>query len=234
MVSTHTNPPATKKHTQKTGDFHHLRHVPLQIRVLELAHTGLVGVVAQVDVAGVAPELLVVYPELLHDDPVCLADGLDLEEAVHGLERDGLSLWDEEEDEDGREDHERGEEHVDAKVHGQEHLRREARDDEVPEPVGRRGGRLAQGPGVLVEHLRVDDPGRAVPRGRVKGRPQVEEEHGRDAARGKLARGVGVPGRVGHADVYSDDPHADRAAQATVYEKVASAEVVNHVPKYKG
>lgn len=151
--------------------------------------------------------------------------GLHLEQAVHALERDGLGLGDEEENEDGGEDHEGGEEHVDAEAHRVEHLLGEAGDDEVPEPVVGGGEGLAEGAGVLVEHLRVDDPGGAVPRGGVEGGPEVEEEDGGDAARVEAVLGVVL--RVGDLDVAADEVHAEAAADGAAHEQDAAAHVVD-------
>lgn len=57
------------------------------------------------------------------------------EETVHGFERDSFGLGYEEVDEYCGANHEAGEEEVDAVAHCGEHLRGEAGDDEVPEPV---------------------------------------------------------------------------------------------------
>lgn len=110
----------------------------------------------------IVAELDLLGAELLDDLSVSLAHGLDLEEAVHRLEGQTLGLGNQEVDESGRHDHEGGEEEVDAVGHGEEHLRGEARDDEVPEPVVGGGRGLADGARVLVEHFRVEDPGHRV------------------------------------------------------------------------
>ena len=80
----------------------------------------------------VMSEILVLPSKLLHDSLVCLAHRLDSKETVHMLQRNGLGLRDEEEDEEDRDYHERREEKVDAVGHLEEHLWREARDNEVP------------------------------------------------------------------------------------------------------
>jgi hypothetical protein len=126
-------------------------------------------------------ESLLVDVKLTHKNCICLSTRLDLEETVHGFEWDALGLRDQEPHEDDGEDHQGGEEEVDAVTHGCEHLRREARDHEVPEPVGAGGEGLAEGADVLWEHLFVwlasvkderkrgktylgiDDPGCSVP-----------------------------------------------------------------------
>jgi hypothetical protein len=156
----------------------------------------------------VMPELLILQLRLLSHNRVRLPHRLYLKQPAHLLELDPFRLGHEEEDEDDAENHERREEEVHAVLHLQEHLGREAADDEVPEPVVGGGRRLAQRPRVLVEHLAVDDPGGAVPRGRVEGGPEVEEEDG-----GGAAGRQGSPGRAGAGDldVGAEEPHADGA-----------------------
>ncbi len=69
------------------------------------------------------------------------------------------------------EQHEAREEHVHPVAHCAEHLGSEPRNDEVPKPVARRGGRLTQGAGLLAVHLGVDDPWSTVPGWGVEGSP---------------------------------------------------------------
>lgn len=171
------------------------------------------------------PELLVLPLQLLHDDTMRLARVPDGKELVHVLKRDTLSLRDQKVHKRNRQDHERRKEEVHPVAHGVEHLRCKARDDEVPEPVAGGGRRLAEGARVLGEHFRVDDPGRAVPAGRVEGGPQVEEEDGGDAATRQLGLGLGVG--AADADEGADDPHADRAAGSTDHEELGAAETVD-------
>lgn len=153
--------------------------------------------------------------------------GLSLEERVHVLQRDTLGLRDEEEYEGDRQEHQTGEEEVHAVVHLGEHLRREARDEEVPEPVGPGGARLGQRPDVGIEHLRVDDPGCAVPGWRVERRPQVEEEDGCDTAPVEVV--ALVVGRVHDFDVCTHNPHADGSAGGTDQQQQPAADVVDKV-----
>lgn len=142
------------------------------------------------------------------------------------LQRDTLRLGNKEVHERYAQDHQAGEEKIHAVTHRVEHLRRKARDDEVPEPVVCGGGGLTQGTRVLREHLRVDDPGGAVPRGGVEGGPEVEEEDGGDAAGGEAR--VGVVGiRAGDADVGADVPHAEGATGGTDHEELCAAEAVD-------
>ena len=138
---------------------------------------------------------------------------------------------DEEEHKRNGEEHHRGEEEVDATsriAHVEEHLRREARDDEVPEPVVHGRRRLTERAHALVEHLAVEDPRGAVPRGRVEGGPKIKEEDARDTARGERLR-LGAVRRfdADGGQVAADDPHADGAAGAADEEKVAAAQAVD-------
>jgi len=97
---------------------------------------------------GVVSELLLFSPDLCNDSLVRIPDRLNSEQTVHALERNGLCLWNEEEDKDDGNDHHACEEHVDAEAvlaHLEEHLRREAGDDEVPEPIVGGGGSLTEG-----------------------------------------------------------------------------------------
>lgn len=146
-------------------------------------------------------EILLLETELGEQLRVRLCDGADLEETVHGLERQALCLRDEEVDEDDGAHHERGEEKVDSVSHGVEHLWGEAGDDEVPEPEGAKelvytremqvkgemrgyepvvGGSasLAERTGLHVEHLGVENPRSAVPRRGVEDGPEIEEDNG--------------------------------------------------------
>lgn len=120
---------------------------------------------------GILAELVLSQQILVMDLIVCLPDRSDLKQTVHAFERDTLRLGDKEENEEDGQDHHRCKEEVDAAsiaAHGQEHLRREAADDEVPEPIVGRRRRLTQRSHALVEDLRVEDPWSAVPRGSVE------------------------------------------------------------------
>ena len=151
---------------------------------------------------------------------------LDLKQLIHVLQRDALRLRNKEVHERYAQNHQAGEEKIHPVTHRVEHLRREARNDEVPEPVVCGGRGLPQGPRVLREHLRVDDPGGAVPGRGVEGGPEVEEEDGGDAARGEAR--VGVVGiRAGDADVGADVPHAEGAAGGADHEELGAAEAVD-------
>lgn len=103
------------------------------------------------------------FPQPLKNNGMRLRRRLNLKQLIHTLQRHALGFRNEEVNERDRQDHERGEEEIDAVAHLEKHLRGEARDDEVPEPVVCGGGGLAQGARVLGEHFRVDDPGGAVP-----------------------------------------------------------------------
>lgn len=69
-------------------------------------------------------------------------DGLDLEQALHLLQRHTAGLWDEEEGVEEGEEGKRRKEEVDAVAPGLEHLLGEARDEEVEQPVAACGERL--------------------------------------------------------------------------------------------
>ncbi len=92
-----------------------------------------------------------------------------IKETINSLERDVLGLGDEEPDEDGGEDHKCREEEIHAVAHSGEHLRSEARDEEIPEPVVGGCEGLGEGSHVLVEHFGVEDPGSGVPGWGVEG-----------------------------------------------------------------
>jgi hypothetical protein len=86
----------------------------------------------------VVAEFLVAKSDLFEHDLVGFANRLDLEETVHGFERDTLGLGYEEPDEDDTEKHHAGEEEVDTTTggtHVEEHQGSEARNDEVPQPI---------------------------------------------------------------------------------------------------
>lgn len=78
---------------------------------------------------------------------------------------------------------------------------------------------------VGVEHLGVQDPGGSVPGGSVEDCPQVEEEHGCDAAAVHACLGVGFG--LGDLDVGADDPEADGAAKGADEEQVAATDAVD-------
>lgn len=80
---------------------------------------------------------MVHFLQPLQHDLVGLESGPDLEQLVHLLERDTLGLGNEEVDVWNGQQHQACEEHVDTVRHLEEHLRCEARDEEVPEPVVR-------------------------------------------------------------------------------------------------
>lgn len=146
-----------------------------------------------------------------------------------------------------RQQHQAGKEHVHAITHGAKHLRRKARNDEIPKPVVRRRARLAQTTSLRSElvvelgvfgdpctyllrvHLTVDDPWRSVPRRCVKRCPQVEEEYCADASRGKLAVRGRVVRWIGDFDVRGNVPHAHGSSQSTQHEKLGAAEAIDQV-----
>lgn len=119
----------------------------LHLHALRLLSLSLLN--AEASTLSIMSELLVLFPEPGNDLLVGAPDGLDLEQVIHMLQRNRLRLRNEEEDEGNGEDHERSEEEVHAVLHLEEHLRREARDDEVPEPVVCSGGGLAEGASIL-------------------------------------------------------------------------------------
>jgi len=88
-------------------------------------------------------KLHVLLRKLPHQRLVSLPHRLDLEQPVNLLQRDSLGLGDEKKGEEEGEERQRSEEEVDAVAHRLEHLLREARDEEVEEPVAR-GRRAAR------------------------------------------------------------------------------------------
>lgn len=93
----------------------------------------------------VPSELHIIGTKVGQNGRVCRVGGeAAIKELIHGLERDALCLGNEEVDEDDGAEHEGCEEEVDAEAHGVEHLRGEAGDEEVPEPVVCRGESLCE------------------------------------------------------------------------------------------
>jgi hypothetical protein len=191
--------------------------ISLHLNILEVGALQLVFGDRNSSTLGIVPELLILILELGHDCAVCHSDWLDLEESVHCLEWDRLGLGDQEVDKRNGEDHEASEEKVDSVSHGKEHLWCESADNEVPEPVVRSCGSLAQRSHVLVEHLRVDDPWGTIPRGSIECSPQVEEEYGRDAAGCQLRIWFCATLDTRDLDICTDEPHAHRAANSTTH-----------------
>lgn len=78
------------------------------------------------------PEIPILHLHLREHHLMCLSRRqATRKESVHLLQWNTLGLGNEEVDEDGRADHEGGKEHIHAVVHGIEHLRSKAGDDEV-------------------------------------------------------------------------------------------------------
>lgn len=104
----------------------------LDSTVLDVSNLALLE--AQASALGILAEFLLGFLDLEHDDGVGLAARLDLEESVHGLERNGLGLGNEEVDENNGQQHHASEEEVDTATglaHVEEHLRSESGNDEV-------------------------------------------------------------------------------------------------------
>lgn len=180
----------------------------------------------------IKPELLLVTPHLLHHNRMGFARGQILrEQAIHGLQWYPFGFWEQEPHKCNAANHQARKEKVDSVAHGREHLSREPRHEEVEEPVrGSREG-LTQRSHGRWEHLRVVDPGRAVPGGRVEDGPQVEEGHGRDAAGRQTAIRGRVVGRVGDLDVGAYVVQTNGAAESTVHQEVPTAEVIDEEEK---
>lgn len=174
-------------------------------------------------------EVLLVLAQLGNDLSVRISDRLDLEELIHALEGHALGLRDEEVHEHNGAKHQRCKEEVDAVLHLGEHLGSEAGNEEVPEPVRRGGTSLGERTHVGVEHFRVENPGGTVPGWGVEDGPEIEEEHGCDAA--AVHVGLRVRGGVGDLDVGTDDPETDGTTKSTDQEQVATTDTVNQVQK---
>lgn len=208
----------------------------LDILGLNLLGAGLL--VLQVQTIHGLAELLFMQAQFLENSGVRLPDWLNLEEAVHGLQRHTLCLGHTEEHEDDRQDHHSSEEEVNTVAHRVKHVHSESCDDEVPEPVVCSSIGLSERSCVLVEHLGVEDPRGAVPRRGVEGGPQVEKEDGGSSCGGQVnaLSGCGVDlGGAGNLDVCADEVHAERTATSTDHEQVAATHVIdqNHDP-HKG
>lgn len=163
----------------------------------------------------------------LEHDPVGLVARLDLEQLIHALKRNTLGLRNEEENERYGQNHQAGEEKVHSVAHGKEHLRREPRDDEIPEPVVGGCRRLAEGTSLLAEHFGVDDPGSAVPGWCVENGPQVEEEDRGNTAGRQLVRFT--RGSACNLNVRADNPHADGTASGTDHKELGAAQMIDQV-----
>ena len=182
-------------------------------------------IITQLGVLNLTTEFCLVLLQLLHDPTMRVPDRLRLEQPVHPFQWHTLRLGDEEENEDNGADHQASEEEVDAIRHLSEHLRREPGDEEVPQPVAGRGHGLCQRTHVGIEHLRVQDPWRTVPRWSVARGPDVEEDDCHDASAVEL--GARVVFGVFDLDVGADNPEADGASQSTPEEQLATADVVD-------
>jgi hypothetical protein len=90
---------------------------------------------------------------------------------------------------------------------------------------------LSKGARLLRVHLTVDDPRCSIPRGSVKGSPEVEEKHRGNASSWKGAGFVGVVGWVGDLDVCCDYPHAYRTSRSANHEKLSASEIVDKPEK---
>lgn len=103
----------------------------------------------------VSTEPLLLPRQLLLERLVRLPDRFDLEQALHLLQWDTTSLWDEEEGIEEREEGQRREEEVHAVAHRGEHLFGESRHEEVEQPVAGRCAGLGYGAEVGVEEFLV-------------------------------------------------------------------------------
>jgi hypothetical protein len=184
---------------------------------------------SQINTINIMTELLILEPQFLHNNLVSPPDRLGLKELIHSLKRNTLGLRNAEEDEEDRSDHKRGKEDIHSESPGVEHLLGETGDDEVPEPVVGSGVGLAERAGVLVEHLRVENPGCTVPRRCVESGPEVEEEDSCDTTGGKggalSSSDLGFV--VGDLDVSTDEVHAESTATSTNHEKVSATDVID-------
>ncbi len=127
----------------------------------------------------ILPKILAINLHLAHHNRMRLSRRqLLAEKAIHALQRHALRLGEQKPHKHNRAHHQTRKQQIHPVPHRREHLRREARHDEVEEPVRRCGECLPERAHVLREHLRVVHPRRSVPRGRVEDGPQVEEDHG--------------------------------------------------------
>lgn len=172
-------------------------------------------------------KFLIFYLELGHNGLVCFSDWTDSEKAVHSLKGNRFRLRDEEVDEGNGEDHERGEEEVNAITHGEEHLRGEAGDDEVPKPIVGGGRCLSKCTHILIKHLRIYYPRCAIPRRGVESGPQVEEKDGSNTAGSQLLFHSIRALDTGDFDVGTNEPHAHATADCTAHKKLSAAKFVD-------
>lgn len=101
----------------------------------------------------IVTEQLFVLAESCDHPGVRVPNWLDLEKGIHALQRDTLGLGNEEIDKYDGADHQGGKKEEHAVFHLGEHLRGEARDEEVPKPVRSSGASLCQRTHVGVEHF---------------------------------------------------------------------------------
>ncbi|KAJ8119031.1 hypothetical protein OPT61_g83 [Boeremia exigua] len=173
-------------------------------------------------------EIRIQLGQLLHKLRLRAAHRLHLKQPIHLIKRHTLRLRDKEPHKHHRAGTHRPEEEIHPEPiapHTSHHIRRNTRDDKRPQPVRHGRAHLPDITGGLVEHLGVDDPGRAVPRCNVHARPQVDHEDGGDALAGEAGTLGG--GGLGH-DECADDDHADCAEGAAEEEERAAAEFVDH------
>lgn len=140
--------------------------------------------------------LHIIPRQLLHELGLCAANRLYLEQPIHAIKRHALRLRDQEPHENHGKGAHRAEEEVHPApvlAHARDHVGRDARDDERPQPIRHGRADLPHVAGGLVEHLCVDDPGGSVPGGDVDAGPEVDHEDGGDA----LAGEAGALGRGG-------------------------------------
>lgn len=168
---------------------------------------------------------------LVHDNPLSNGGGLDLKQTVHLIQRHRLGLGNEKVHKSKAAQRHAAKQEVHAEAgltHAVDHVWRDARDDEGPQPVCHGSEELADAARALREHLRVDDPRRAVPAVDVDGRPEVDHDDGGDAGGGegvRVGRGRGV--LDARCDEGADDVHERRAADGAVDEELAAAPFVD-------
>ena len=105
--------------------------LPLNLKQLLLCHT-------QSSTIGILAEFLCPQQILIENLRMSAPDRSDFEEPIHRFQVNAFGLRNQEEHEEDRKDHHRGEEEVDSAsvvAHVEEHLWCESCNDEVPEPI---------------------------------------------------------------------------------------------------
>jgi hypothetical protein len=122
--------------------------------------------------------------QLLHNSSIRIPRRSNFEKTIHLVQRHSFCLGNQEPDKSESAKRHAAEQEVHAETrlaHAVNHIRRDACDNECPEPVGHGREQLSDVARALAEHLGVDDPWCAVPGVDVDGCPEIHHEDSGDA-----------------------------------------------------